>query len=82
MDNQKKIKRITATIWSGLSTKKQAKLAELYDKIIVTWQGDDELIVRHASKEPAQGYPGRAAACHPSETMQANAKNNTLSVQV
>jgi len=51
MDNQDSIKRIPASEWSGLSTKKQIDMARFYDKLIVTWQGDDELVVRHVSKE-------------------------------
>jgi len=51
MNKLENVKRIPASEWSGLSTKKQIDMARLYDKLVVTWQGDDELVVRHVSKE-------------------------------
>jgi len=54
MNKSENVKRIPASLWSGLSTKKQIDMARFYDKLIVTWQGDDELVVRHVSKEQVE----------------------------
>jgi len=54
MNKLENVKRIPASEWSGLSTKKQIDMARLYDKLVVTWQGDDELVVRHVSKEQSR----------------------------